>query len=81
MSSGAPDGMIPAALVARLLRDVWDLLEVKVVLAASILGAESAPVLEHDILAHEALGRGARADGSDLSTGRRVASSARSSPR
>lgn len=65
MSSDARDGMIPATLIVQLLRDAWDPLEVKVVLAAAVLGAADMPVLERDILTHEALVRGSRADGSD----------------
>jgi DnaD/phage-associated family protein len=56
--------MLPAALLARLVRDAWDPLEVKVVLLAAMLGANEVPVAESDILSHEAFVKGARSDGS-----------------
>jgi DnaD/phage-associated family protein len=68
--SGASGGL-PAELLVRLIRDVWDPLEVKVVLTAALLGAGSTPVAEHD-LAHEALERGVRGDGSDRDVRERV---------
>jgi DnaD/phage-associated family protein len=55
---------VPAALLERLLRDVWDPLEVKVVLAVALLGGAATPVPEHDVLAFEALQHGSRGDGS-----------------
>jgi DNA replication protein len=56
---------LPAALLERLLRDVWDPLEVKVVLTVALLGGATLPVQELDVLAHEALQHGSRGDGSD----------------
>lgn len=61
----SPDGALPAKLLARLVRDVWDPLEVKVVLTVALLGGALTPVAERDVLTHEALRHGARGDGSD----------------
>jgi DnaD/phage-associated family protein len=62
--ASAPEAL-PAALLERLLRDVWDPLEVKVVLTVALLGGASTPVPEDDVLTHEALQHGSRGDGSD----------------
>jgi DNA replication protein len=64
MTSDAPDGMLPAALLTRLVRDAWDPLEVKVILLAAVLGANDRPVAESELLNHEAFIKGARSDGS-----------------
>jgi DNA replication protein len=60
-----PPGTLPAELLQRVLRDVWDPLEVKVVLTVALLGGATTPVPESDVLAHEALRHGSRGDGSD----------------
>ena len=52
-------------MLVRLLRDVWDPLEVKVVLTVALLGGAATPVPEHDLLTHAALRHGSRGDGSD----------------
>lgn len=67
MPADAPGGFddrIPASLLARLIREVWQPLEVKVVLACAALGGLHTPVREVDLLLHDGLRQGIRADGS-----------------
>ena len=59
-----PDELIPAALLARLVRDVWSPLEVKVVLTLAAHGGMRDPVLEESIIVDFGLGEGLRGDGS-----------------
>jgi DNA replication protein len=58
------DDLIPASLLVTLVRDVWQPLEVKVVLTLAALGGVNRPVAEEDLLRDEPLQAGARADGS-----------------
>jgi DnaD/phage-associated family protein len=57
--------LLPAGVLARLVREVWDPLEAKLVLATALVGGLDRPVSEDDVLGHEDLIRGARLDGSD----------------
>lgn len=59
-----PDDLIPAAVLSRLVRDVWSPLEVKLVLAVAALGGLRDPIQEEAILLDEGLAAGVRADGS-----------------
>jgi DnaD/phage-associated family protein len=64
--AGAP-GTDLTALLLQLVQDVWNPLEVKLVLAVAALGGDSRPVAEDDLVnAHEVL-IGVRADGSNRS--------------
>ena len=63
-SRDGTDDRVPASLLARLIRDVWQPLEVKAVLAVAALGGLHAPVRELDVLLNDSLQRGTRADGS-----------------
>lgn len=63
--AGGSLASIPASLLARLISDVWDPIEVKVVLAVAALGGEREPVSEAALLSDAMLQHGARADGSD----------------
>lgn len=58
------DDAIPAALLLRLVQDVWHPLEVKLVLAVAALGGLREPVAETDVLFLDAIVAGARGDGS-----------------
>jgi DnaD/phage-associated family protein len=66
------DGAIPPEVLLALIRDVWDSVEVKVVLTVALLGGLAAPISEQD-LAHEALERGVRGNGSDRDVRERIA--------
>ncbi len=55
---------ISAQLLLELVREVWNPIELKVVLAVAALGGDSGPVSERDLLADADLLAGARADGS-----------------
>jgi DNA replication protein len=63
-ADAVPDDLIPAAILSRLVRDVWSPLEVKIVLAVAALGGLRQPIPEEAILLDENLAEGARADGS-----------------
>jgi len=63
-ADAAPDDLIPATLLSRLVRDIWSPLEVKVVLAVASMGGLRAPVREESVLLDEGLVAGVRADGS-----------------
>lgn len=63
---------MPPALLLRLIRDVWDPLEVKLTLTVALLGGATTPVAEADVLAHDALMAGSRGDGSDRPTRERL---------
>lgn len=62
-----PDGLIPEAIVDRLIRDVWNPIEMKAILTTAMLGGADRPVREVSILEHPALRLGSRGDGSDRS--------------
>jgi DNA replication protein len=64
-SESAPDDRVSAALLLRLVRDVWHPLEAKLVLAVAALGGVTGPVREEDVLLHDDLQKGSRADGSN----------------
>jgi DNA replication protein len=66
------DNYIPAAIVAQLIRDVWNPVEIKAVLAAAMLGGTERPVRELDLIEHPSLRLGSRGDGSDRSYVERV---------
>jgi DnaD/phage-associated family protein len=59
-----PDDRVPAAVLSRLVRDVWSPLEIKLVLAVAVLGGLDEPVHEETLLLDEGLAAGMRADGS-----------------
>lgn len=59
-------------LVERLIQDVWDPLEVKVIMTVATLGGHQRPVMERDVLGFPTLLRGARGDGSDRDTEERL---------
>jgi DnaD/phage-associated family protein len=63
-SGEGADERVPASVLARLIRDTWQPLEVKVVLACAALGGLRVPVREGDLLLDEGLQQGIRADGS-----------------
>lgn len=60
------------SLVASVVEQMSDPVEIKVVLTAATLGAEHHPVAEADLLAMPSLRRGVRSDGSSRDPGRRV---------
>ncbi len=70
--SGAPYNL-SAEFLLRLLRDVWNPLEVKMVLAVAALGGDSAPVPEDELIADPDVLIGVRADGSNRSPSDRAA--------
>ena len=63
--SGGSAPPVPASMLARLISDVWDPIEVKVVLSVAIMGGTSEPVRESFLIEEPTLRHGARADGSD----------------
>jgi DnaD/phage-associated family protein len=65
-------GAIPASLLAKIIEDVWDPLEVKVILSVAALGGARMPVREIDLVAQSPLRRGVRLDGSDRPTTERI---------
>ena len=67
-ADSAPDDLIPATLLSRLVREVWSPLEIKVVLAIAGLGGFRDPVREESVLIDEGLATGTRTDGSARST-------------
>jgi len=70
--AGGFDSSIPAQILARLIRDVWNPLDVKIVLGVATLGGTREPVAEEHLLADATLNHGARADGSDRPVGERL---------
>jgi len=58
------DDLISATTVLRLVREVWQPIEVKVILATAALGGLNNPVREIDVLVHDSLQHGLRGDGS-----------------
>jgi DnaD/phage-associated family protein len=58
-------------VLVALIRDVWDPVEVKVVLTVALLGGVATPV-DEDAFVHEALERGVRANGSDRDARERI---------
>lgn len=62
------DDLISAATVLRLVRDVWQPVEVKVILATAALGGLRNPVREVDVLVHDSIQHGLRGDGSGRET-------------
>jgi DnaD/phage-associated family protein len=65
-------GAIPASLLVKLIDDVWDPLEVKVILAVAALDGARMPVREIDLVAQPDLRRGSRQDGSNRPTTERI---------
>lgn len=63
-ADAVPDDLIPAALLSRLVRDIWSPLEVKLILAVAALGGLREPVHEEAILLDDGLASGVRTDGS-----------------
>jgi DnaD/phage-associated family protein len=63
---------LPPSLIDRLIQDVWDPLETKVILAVATIGGADEPVAEEDVLNHSALRRGARGDGSSRDVSERL---------
>ena len=70
--AGGPLASIPASILARLVTDVWQPIEVKVILGVAALGGAAEPVSEDALLDDTALRRGTRADGSDRDVGERL---------
>jgi DNA replication protein len=62
-----PDNHISAAILGKLIRDVWSPVEIKVVLALAALGGMDQPVREVDLLEMPEIRLGSRGDGSDRS--------------
>lgn len=62
-----PDDRISSSVLSRLIRDVWNPLEVKVILSVAALGGLSRPVKEANLLHNSDVRHGARGDGSDRS--------------
>lgn len=60
-------GRLPAQTLLRLVRDVWNPVELKLVLAVAALGGDAQPVAERDLLSDVDLLAGVRADGSSRS--------------
>jgi DNA replication protein len=60
-----PEDRISASLLLRIVRDVWNPLEAKLVIAVAAFGGAMVPVSEDDVLVHADVQLGARADGSD----------------
>lgn len=71
--------LLPPSVVDRLIEDVWDPLESKVILAVATIGGVDEPVAEDDILNHAALRRGARGDGSSRDVSERLLEALRAS--
>jgi len=66
----APNGRtggLSAELLLRLVRDVWNPVELKLILAVAALGGAEEPVAERDLLADADILAGVRADGSSRS--------------
>ncbi len=63
---------LPPSIIERLIADVWDPLESKVILTVAAIGGVDEPVVEEDILQHPALRRGARGDGSNRDVSERL---------
>lgn len=63
---------LPPSVIDRIIQDVWDPLESKVILALATIGGADEPVAEEDILNHAALRRGARGDGSSRDVSERL---------
>ncbi|HLT19175.1 MAG TPA: DnaD domain protein [Thermomicrobiales bacterium] len=68
-----PDNHLPAEFLLRLVRDVWNPLETKMVLAVAALGGTSKPVPEAELIADPDVLVGMRADGSNRSPADRAA--------
>ena len=62
-----PDDGFNAEFLLRLVRDVWNPVELKVILAVAALGGASEPVAERDLLADADVLAGVRSDGSSRS--------------
>lgn len=62
------DDLVPAALLLHLVRDVWQPVEVKMILATAALGGFRRPVRELDVLVHDSVQSGMRGDGSGRET-------------
>ncbi|MEZ4522843.1 MAG: DnaD domain protein [Thermomicrobiales bacterium] len=65
-SPNHPDGLSPGFLL-RLIRDVWNPVELKLVLAVAAMGGGHQPVPERDLVADADVLAGVRADGSSRS--------------
>lgn len=66
-----PEG-VPAVLLMQLIQDVWNPVEVKIVLAVASLGGRHDPVAEAHLIADADLLAGVRADGSSRSPEERL---------
>lgn len=65
------------SLIERVIEEVWDPLEIKVILAVATLGGADEPVTEDAVLHQPALRRGARGDGSSRDVSDRLIESLR----
>jgi DNA replication protein len=63
---------VPAETLTNLIRDVWDPLEAKVILAVAALGGEQSPVAEQSLIKDADLLLGLRSDGSSRPAVERV---------
>ncbi|MCO5175646.1 MAG: DnaD domain protein [Thermomicrobiales bacterium] len=70
--AGGFDSSIPAQILAKLISDVWNPLDVKIVLGVATLGGTTELVAEAALLADASLNHGSRADGSDRPVSERL---------
>lgn len=63
---------LPPSIIERLIQDVWDPLESKVILTVAALAIGDHPVAQSEVLAYPALQRGARGNGSDRDVSERI---------
>lgn len=70
--SPVPRHAVPAETLASLIRDVWDPLETKVILAVAALGGEHSPVAERSLTRDADVLLGLRSDGSSRPATERV---------
>lgn len=68
-----PSRVIPASVLLSLLRDTWNPIEIKVVLAVAALGGLEIPVRQSDVLGEPEIVAGSRSDGSSRSPAERIA--------
>jgi DNA replication protein len=71
-------GDLSSRVIEQVIREVWDPLEAKAILALALLGGINHPVSEAEILAYPALVKGARGDGSSRDISERICPALRS---
>lgn len=72
--SEQPSRVVPASVLLSLLRDTWNPIEIKAVLAVAALGGLESPVRHADVLGEPEIVAGSRSDGSSRSPLERIAS-------